>query len=207
MGFDLDLTLADTREGIAAVYDEVARRLGVPIDTATVIARLGLPLEQELTHWFPPEEIPAAADLYRALYAGLAITRTRLMAGAAEAVAEVRDRGGRVIVVTGKNEHDARRTIDALGLEVEEVVGSLFGAGKGAAISRFGAALYVGDHVADIEAARAGGALSVAVATGPYTEDALRAYGADVVLPDLTEFGGWYTTWRDPENEAGSTVI
>jgi phosphoglycolate phosphatase len=117
------------------------------------------------------------------------------MAGAREAVAAVRRGGGRVIVVTGKNPRDARRTVDFLGLEVDEVVGSLFGAAKGTALVEFGAAAYVGDHVADIEAARAGGATSVGVATGTSSAAELHEYGADVVLADLTEFGAWFETW------------
>ncbi|GII88386.1 hydrolase [Sphaerisporangium siamense] len=207
VGFDLDLTLADTRAGIAATLDELARRLGVHIDSATAIARLGPPLEQELAHWMPAEEVPAAADLYRELGLEIAIPMTTAMAGAAEAVALVRRHGGRVIVVTAKHEVSARRIVEALGLEADQVVGSVFAAGKGAAIRSFGAAVYVGDHVGDIAAAKAGGALSVGVATGPYTADALRDHGADVVLSDLTGFGQWYDGWRGPEIEAVSTVM
>jgi phosphoglycolate phosphatase len=195
VGFDLDLTLADTREAIAAVYAEMAVRLGVAIDVATVVARLGPPLEHELAYWLPAEEIPAAADLYRSLYPQIAVPVTRLMAGAAEAVAAVRRAGGRVIVVTGKNEHDARRTVTALGLDVDQVTGSLFGAAKGSALVAFGASAYVGDHVADIAAARAGQAVSVGVASGTSTAQELREHGADVVLTDLTEFGAWYDDW------------
>ncbi|MFG3441887.1 HAD family hydrolase [Nonomuraea sp. NPDC047897] len=200
VGFDLDLTLADTRTGIAAVYDEVSGRLGVPIDSAVVITRLGPPLEQELAHWLPPEEVPAAAELFRELYPRLALPATTAMAGAAEAVRAVRAAGGRVIVVTGKNVRDATSTVELLGFEVDEVVGSLFGAAKGSALARFGASAYVGDHVADIEAARAGGAVSVTVATGPYTVEELRDHGADVALGDLTEFAAWYSGWRLPED-------
>lgn len=204
VGFDLDLTLADTRTGIAAVYDEVSGRLGVPIDSAAVITRLGPPLEQELANWLPPEEVPAAASLFRELYPRLALPATTAMAGAAEAVRAVRAAGGRVIVVTGKNARDATSTIELLGFEVDEVVGSLFGAAKGSALARFGAAAYVGDHVADIEAARAGNAVSVTVATGPYTVEELRDHGADVALGDLTEFGAWYSGWRPPAERGRS---
>lgn len=207
VGFDLDLTLADTRAGIAAVYDEVARRLGVPIDSAAAIGRLGPPLEHELTYWLPAGEIPAAAALYRSLYPETAVPMSTLMAGAREAVAEVRGHGGRIIVVTGKHVVTARQTLDFLGLEVDEVVGSVFAAKKGAAIANFGASVYVGDHVGDIEGARAGGAMSVAVATGPYSEEALRDHGADVVLPDLTGFADWYNAWRVSEIGAVSTVM
>lgn len=50
VGFDLDMTLADTRAGIAAVYDELALRIGVAIDSAAVVARLGPPLEIGRAH-------------------------------------------------------------------------------------------------------------------------------------------------------------
>ncbi|MEV2271054.1 HAD family hydrolase [Nonomuraea africana] len=196
MGFDLDMTLADTRTGIAAVYDELAVRLGVVIDSAAVISRLGPPLEVELANWLPAGDVPAAAALFRELYPATALPLHIAMDGAHAAIKAVRAAGGRVIVVTGKNVHDARRTVDLLGFDVDEVVGSVFGADKGGALASFGAAAYVGDHVADIEAARAGGAVSVTVATGPYTVGELRDHGADVALSDLTEFAAWFADWN-----------
>ncbi len=196
MGFDLDMTLADTRTGIAAVYDELSSRLGVPIDSKAIIARLGPPLEQELANWLPAEAILDAADLYREIYPDLGVPAHIAMDGAHEAIESVRAGGGRVIVVTGKNPRDATSTVRRLGLDVDEVAGSVFGAAKGTALARFGAAAYVGDHVLDIEAARAGGTVSVTVATGPYTAGELRDHGADVTLSDLTEFGAWFAAWR-----------
>ncbi|MBF8191324.1 HAD family hydrolase [Nonomuraea sp. K274] len=190
------MTLADTRAGIAAVYDELSVRLGVAFDSAAIVERLGPPLETELANWLTPGEVPAAADLYREIYPEIGVPVHTTMAGAHEAIEAVREAGGRVIVVTGKNVRDARGTVEALGLAVDEVVGSVFGSAKGTALARFGAAAYVGDHVADIEAARAGGAVSVTVATGPYTVGELREHGADVALSDLTEFTTWYAGWR-----------
>jgi phosphoglycolate phosphatase len=206
VGFDLDLTLADTRAGIAAAFEALAERFGVPIDTSAVVSRIGPPLEAELAYWFPAERVPEAADVYRGLYGDLAVLRSTVMPGAREALAAVRRAGGRVIVVTGKNEPHARRTLEFLGLDVDEVAGSAFGAGKGSALKAFGASAYVGDHVADIEAARAGGTVSVTVATGPYDADELCDHGADVVLADLTEFADWYDEWRIREIGAVSTV-
>lgn len=196
VGFDLDMTLADTRAGIAAVYDELALRIGVFIDSAAVVARLGPPLEWELANWLPPEEIPGAVTVFRSLYASIAVPVTTLMPGAREAVEAVRRGGGRVIVVTGKNARDALSTVEFLGLDVDEVAGSVFGTAKGPALATFGAAAYVGDHVADIKAARAGGAVSVTVATGTYPAGELHDHGADVVLGDLTEFAEWFDGWR-----------
>jgi phosphoglycolate phosphatase len=190
------MTLADTRSGIAAVYDELSVRLGVRMDSAAIVRRLGPPLEMELANWLPAEEVAAAADLYREIYPEMGVPVHTAMAGAYEAIEAVRAGGGRVIVVTGKNVRDAIGTVKVLGLTVDEVVGSVFGAAKGSALARFGAAAYVGDHVADIEAARAGGAVSVTVATGPYTVGELRDHGADVTLGDLTEFATWFADWR-----------
>jgi phosphoglycolate phosphatase len=45
----------------------------------------------------------------------------------------------------------------------------------------------IGDTPLDIACAAASGARSVAVATGSYRADALRAAGADVVLEDLAD--------------------
>ncbi|NUT45395.1 MAG: HAD family hydrolase [Thermoactinospora sp.] len=190
------MTLADTRSGIAACYDQLGLRLGVVFDSAAIVTRLGPPLEHELANWLPETDIAAAARAFRELYPAYALPMTTAMPGAHEALAAVRARGGKVIVVTGKNVRDATSTVEALGFEVDEVVGSVFGSAKGSALARFGAAAYVGDHVADIEAARAGGAVSVAVATGPYTVGELREHGADVALDDLKEFASWFDGWQ-----------
>lgn len=46
---------------------------------------------------------------------------------------------------------------------------------------------YIGDSPRDVDAARVGGARSIAVASGRATTAELRDAGADVVLPDLTD--------------------
>jgi phosphoglycolate phosphatase len=198
VGFDLDLTLADTREGIAATLAALSERTGVPIDTAAVLSRLGPPLETELANWFPAEDVPAAAKVYRGFYGELAVPATVPMPGAVESVEAVRAKGGRVIVVTAKSQRHAEATVRALGLDVDEVSGSLFSTAKGTALVRFGATAYVGDHIADVDAARAAGARSVAVATGPYDSATLAAYGADIVLPDLRVFPETLTELINP---------
>jgi phosphoglycolate phosphatase len=198
VGFDLDLTLADTRKGIAATFAALSERTGVAVDTAAVVSRLGPPLETELANWFPAHRIDEIARLYRHLYADIAVPATAPMPGAEAAVDAVRRGGGRVIVVTAKSGPLAESTVRMLGLEVDEVAGSLFSTAKGTALSRFGATVYVGDHVADVDAARAAGARSVAVATGPYDADALKAYGADIVLPDLRVFPETLTELINP---------
>jgi uncharacterized protein len=51
--------------------------------------------------------------------------------------------------------------------------------------------IYVGDHVHDVEGARAAGSLSVSVLTGGCTREELEAAGTDVVLESLEQFPAW----------------
>lgn len=191
VGFDLDMTLLDTRPGIKATYDAIAAETGVWIDSALAVTRLGPPMEVELAHWFPEERIPEVADRYRTLYVDIAVPACVPLPGAREAVEAVRRRGGRAVVVTGKHGPNAQRHLDHVGIEVDALTGSLWAQQKGAALRAEGASVYVGDHLGDITGARAADALAVAVATGPYAAEALREAGADVVLADLTAFPGW----------------
>jgi phosphoglycolate phosphatase len=200
VGFDLDMTLADTRRGIAAVYDVLAAETEVFIDSALICTRLGPPLEIELANWYPAEHVPAMVRRFRELYPAIATPVTTPMAGAYEAVHAVRERGGRVMVVTAKNQRDAEQTLRLLGLPVTVVVGALWAAGKAVALREHGAAIYVGDHTGDVDAARAAGAVSVGVASGPYDVAALGAYGADFVLPDLLAFPDWLGSRPNPND-------
>ena len=57
------------------------------------------------------------------------------------------------------------------------MVGEVWGAGKGAALREHGVEVYVGDHVHDVEGARAAGVLSVSVPTGGCTAEELAGSG------------------------------
>ncbi|RZT20352.1 uncharacterized protein EV649_3499 [Kribbella sp. VKM Ac-2569] len=191
VGFDLDMTLIDSRPGIQAVWDLLAAETGVPIDTDLVVSRLGPPLTWEMANWFPPEQVDAMVARYREHYPSHAITGSLPLPGVAESLAAIRALRGRTMVVSAKYTPSVRLHLEHLGLDVDEPVGDLHGAEKGTALREHEATIYVGDHTADIDGAHAAGAVAVSVATGPFTADELRAYGADVVLNDLTEFPAW----------------
>ena len=198
VGFDLDMTLIDSRPGIHACYQALSARTGTYIDADLTITRLGPPLAEELVNWFPAEQVEAVADVYREMYPTHAIAPTPAMAGAREAIAAVRGAGGRAIVVTAKYEPNAKLHLSHLGIEPDAVIGGLWAEGKAEALREYDAGIYVGDHTGDVRGARAANALSVAVATGPCDADELREAGADVVLKDLLEFPGWLATYRAP---------
>ncbi|MEU9720359.1 HAD family hydrolase [Streptomyces sp. NPDC047976] len=196
VGFDLDMTLIDSRPGIKAAYEALSAKTGAYINADEAITRLGPPLEEELAYWFPEEEIPAMRDLYREMYVDHAILPTPAMPGAREAVKAVQALGGRAIVVTAKNEPNARHHLEHLGIEPDAVIGWLWAEAKAKALREYGAQVYVGDHIGDVRGARTAGALSVAVPTGPCAESELREAGADVVLTDLTELPQWLAEYE-----------
>jgi len=191
VGFDLDMTLIDSRPGIAATYRELSARTGVPIDADLVVSRLGPPLAHEMVHWFPPERVAEAVDAYRTLYPEYAIAPCRLLPGAAESLAAVRAHGGLTYVVTAKLGTLARLHLNHLDLHPDELIGDVWADGKKAALRSRSVDVYVGDHTADMSAARGAGAVAVGVTTGPCPADELRTAGAHVVLADLTGFPAW----------------
>ncbi|WP_431980205.1 HAD family hydrolase [Streptomyces qinglanensis] len=203
VGFDLDMTLIDSRPGIHATWRRLAAETGVRIDADLVVTRLGPPLAQELAYWFPEEEIPAMAARYRALYPDHAIAPTTALPGARAALDAVRAAGGRTLVVTAKHRPSAALHLDHLGLAPDVLVGELWAEGKAEALTVHGAAAYVGDHVGDVRGAWTAGVRAVAVATGPCSEAELAAAGADVVLPDLTAFPSWLAAFARGEARCG----
>jgi phosphoglycolate phosphatase len=189
-GFDLDMTLIDSRPGIKAVYDQIVVESGAPIDTDVVVSRLGPPVEWELANWMPEPDVDHWADRYRDLHPSIALDLVELLPSALEAVEAARSRG-RTIVVAAKHGPNAVLHLGRLGLVVDEVFGRAWREGKGEVLRAEGAGVYVGDHVHDMEAARAAGAHGVGVTTGPCDGDELRAAGASTVLASLEDFPGW----------------
>ncbi|MFC5663662.1 HAD family hydrolase [Kitasatospora misakiensis] len=191
VGFDLDMTLLDTRPGIRATYLALSAETGTAIDADLVVNRLGPPLLDELRNWFPAEGLDEVAHRYRTLYREYAVAPTVALPGAHAALDAVRAHGGRVAVITGKYEPNARLHLEHAGMRADALVGDLWAERKGDALREHGATVYVGDHLGDIRGARHADAVAVGVATGPYGAEELLAAGADVVLPDLTAFPAW----------------
>lgn len=206
VGFDLDMTLIDTRAGFAATLVALGDELGIAFPTAEMTARLGPPLEHLLADHLPAEEIPAAGDRFRAIYPNHAVQATPAFPGAHEAIAAVRAAGGRVLLVTGKFAPNAQLHVDHLGFDIDHLEGWVWGVGKAEVLQRESASVYVGDHVHDVEGALAAGVTSVSVLTGGCTREELEAAGTHVVLEDLTAFPAWLASHlaSGPASQTGS---
>jgi phosphoglycolate phosphatase len=194
VGFDLDMTLLDSRGLVAQAIDTMAARFGVSLAGADIAARLGPPMPTLLSEAdVPAHLIPAMLDYYWAMYPALAHNYSAPMPGASEAIAAVHALGGRVVMVTGKPEPFARLHVQAHHWRIDHLAGNLWGEGKATALRSLRTNIYVGDQIDDIHAALAAGTVPVGVATARHsTHDLLRA-GATVVLPELTAFPDWLT--------------
>ncbi len=205
VGFDLDMTLIDSRPAIMAAWQAVAAETGVRIDLAEVDARMGIKLEAEVAFWFPETAHASAAAAYRRHYVRLAPALTTLLPGAGEALAAVRRAGERAVVITAKHAVSVQPSLAAAGLAPDEVFTHVHGPEKAAVLAVLAAAAYVGDTPADMAAARDGGAAAVGVTTGSFSAAELRAAGADVVLGSLQDFPSWYEGFRaDRRQERGT---
>jgi phosphoglycolate phosphatase len=131
----------------------------------------------------------------------------QLLPGAAESLAAVATLEGAVqSVLTGSSRPNATLKLRAFGLDryVDLTVGGFAGSDaypKGTLLrvarqraeekyhASFAetATVYIADSPRDVEAAKIGGARSVAVASGRASTAELRDAGADAVLPDLTD--------------------
>jgi phosphoglycolate phosphatase len=191
VGFDLDMTLIDPRDGVAAAMAALESELGAGIDVQWVINNLGPSAEMTLSRWVSPESVDTAAWRYRELFEEIGVATTKAMPGAVDAVQAVRAAGGKLVVVTAKWERHARASLEAVDISADAVFGLRFGAGKADALVAHGAAIYVGDHPADVLAARAADAFAVTVASGPASPQELADAGADVVLDSLYDFPAW----------------
>nr|WP_067507427.1 HAD hydrolase-like protein [Actinoplanes sp. TFC3] len=182
------MTLIDSRPGIREAYRALTAATGVYVDADLAVTRLGPPLRTELRNWFPEADVEQAVTTYRTLYAEHAIAPTAPMPGAVDALAAVRGRGLRVVVVTSKLGRLAALHLEHLGLPYDELAGDLFAEGKATALAGHRVRWYVGDHVADMVAARTAEIPGIGVATGPCSIDDLTSAGAARVLSDLTGF-------------------
>jgi phosphoglycolate phosphatase-like HAD superfamily hydrolase len=194
VGFDLDMTLIDSRRAIMAAFAELARETSTAIDLAEVDGRLGIKLEDEVAFWFPPGQQAAAAACYRRHYVRLAPVLTTILPGAHEAVAAVRAAGERVVIITAKHPVSVEPSLRAVGLAADEVFTHVHGPEKAVVLRSLHAAAYVGDSPPDMAAAVQAGARAVGVTTGSFSRDELAGAGADVVLDSLAAFPDWYRT-------------
>jgi phosphoglycolate phosphatase-like HAD superfamily hydrolase len=99
VGFDLDMTLVDSRVGIVATIRAVLGELGVRITDDEVWRGIGTPLQQMFGPYVAADQVPGAVRRYRELYPTTGVPGITLLRGADVAFAAVRAMHVQVVVV------------------------------------------------------------------------------------------------------------
>jgi phosphoglycolate phosphatase-like HAD superfamily hydrolase len=133
------------------------------------------------------------------------LTRCRVLDGAAAALQRLTTANVIQSVLTGNLQPIARIKLDLMGLtRFLDLDAGAYGSdhhrrtelvpiAAARAAQRYGRSfagadvVVIGDTPHDIDCGRAAGARTIAVATGPFSADALRAHGADIVLENLAD--------------------
>jgi len=178
IGFDLDMTLVDSRAVSRRALQRLVGEHGHELDVDALMKRYGLP---------PASWLPAGTnlELFRRLQLE-ELPLTAPMPGARAAVTAVRRAGCRAVVITAAPARVAAPMLTAAGLAVDALHADGWGAGKAVPLYEERCWAFVGDHPDDMLAARRAGAVAVGVATGMAAPT-----GADVVLNDLSAFPEW----------------
>jgi HAD superfamily hydrolase (TIGR01549 family) len=201
--FDLDGTLADTLPlCITAFRLALEPATGRTLTDADIVATFG-PSEEGTIQALAPDSYADSLAAYLRHYERLHAQYPSPFAGILALLQELRGRGIRLGLVTGKGAESTRISLRQLGLEgVFELVetGSPFGSRKTEALRHVlaawnlapSAAVYIGDTPSDIETARAAG-VPVVVAAWAATADAkaLQALHPDTLAYSLADLRAW----------------
>lgn len=201
--FDLDYTLADTSEGIVHCFNETRKFFGEPtIDPAEIKARIGLPINETFSLFGSPDPLGRREHFRRLAREGNMAARSSLFPGVKDTLAALSGRGYVLGVASTKSHAEIVAVLDHLGaaLFFMEFVGSdEVPAPKPAPdplllmMKRIGygpaETIYVGDHLVDIQSARAAGVRIVAVTGhgGPCPLETIRAAQPDAIIERLPE--------------------
>jgi phosphoglycolate phosphatase len=206
--FDLDGTLVDSSVDLTSSLNQLlAERQSAPFSRLETIGFVGggiaLLVERALRARRidpSPEELAAAVDRYKAIYAGRLTEATRLYDGALEVLMALQARGVRTAVCTNKTEALAHGIIEGLGFgdRLDVIIGGQPGrplkpspAPLLDALAQLGVAaddaIMVGDSSADVKCAKAAGVAVVCVSFG-FSSVPVRELGADAVIDSYEAF-------------------
>ena len=198
--FDLDGTLIDSREDIAASANHLRMQRGrEPLSLEVVGSYIGDGIEalvRRVMDLGPGADVAADTDLFRRYYHDHCVEKTFAYDGVAETLALLASRSYRMAVVTNKPEKISVRILEILGLlpHFAAVIGGNSTPFKKprpeplyAACDRLGtakeAAWMVGDSSIDVQAARSAGIPCAGILGGIGEEAALKASAPALILP------------------------
>ena len=192
IGFDLDMTLVDSAAGITACMSDSLKAFKIKgITTEQQYKTIGIPLRDAFAQWVEEGKVDEVVAYYRSKFDEIAFPHMKLLPHALEALTACEAHNVEVLVVSSRKQESLEGLLRYLNIidKFSLVKGGAFGEAKGAILKEAGAAIYVGDHEGDVRGAKAGECFSIAVCTGPSTQESLAAENPDILMKDLSEFG------------------
>jgi phosphoglycolate phosphatase len=201
--WDLDGTIADSREGMLRSVAYALEALGRTVDDGTLERFLGPPVVRSFRAFYglDGEELSRAVSLYRDRYLQLGWRESRVMPGIGTLLEDLRRAGVPMAVATVKPRPAAGRILAHLGLSA--CFDALYApSAYGLAVDKSdvlamavggqtwqgpGCAAMVGDHEDDMRAARARGLDGIAVLYGYGDRQALRAASPTAMAADAAD--------------------
>jgi phosphoglycolate phosphatase len=198
VGLDLDGTLVDSSQDLAAAVNHTLERAGLPLHSVDEIkryvgkgTRVMLKRALEASGDYTPERLDALTPILMDYYDANLVTHTRPYPGALAAIAELQTRGIKVAICTNKFDRFTRPILSELGIDhlfASVISGDTTGKAKPdpaplrAMVEEAGGGrcIFLGDTSNDIDAAKAAGMASIAVSFG--FVDATASLGADAIL-------------------------
>lgn len=198
--FDLDGTVANTIPLIIASYDHALRTVvGIPADPELTRRWIGQTLWDTFTEHYP-DHVDALVESYVEFNLSQLERQVQRYDGMAELLAELAVVGARIGVATSKRRRSAELTLAAVGLQAkvplvvameDTATHKPHPAPLLLAVTKLGAeaeaAVYIGDAVVDIEAAKAAGMASIAVSWGAGERAALQAAEPTLLVDTMAE--------------------
>ncbi|MCA0352371.1 MAG: HAD-IA family hydrolase [Chloroflexi bacterium] len=207
LAFDLDGTLVDSAQGIVDTVNQVLAEHGFATAAYSQMAPwIGLPLQvfwERLTD-FQPENYGILTERYRTIYREIAIPSSRLFAGVAETIDQLKAAGYRLTIASSKITPVSSAVLQQVGLF--DYFDLLMGNDSvsqpkphaemlAKTLAYFGLnptqALMIGDTTHDITLGHNAHVASLAVTTGTHDLATLTAAQPLAILNQLSELPAW----------------
>lgn len=210
--FDMDGVLFDSMRNHAVAWVKAAEEVGLAMSAEEVYLNEGrtgagtinLLTERQWGREATPQEIENIYNVKARFFN--ALPEAEVMDGAAEMLGMVRDSGLQRVLVTGSGQASLLDRLDCFfpGIFCKELMVTAFDVKLGKpfpepylmgltkARLRPYEAIVVENAPLGVQAAVAAGVFTVAVNTGPLSDDVLSRAGADIVLPDVRAFRSFF---------------
>lgn len=205
--FDLDGTLVNTLEDIAASVNYTLQKLGrplIPIDSVRQYVGDGVEMLMKRALSDSDEFLPDAVGIYKVHHSRNLLVRSRLYPSVTEVLEHFRNLP--MAVISNKTSEFVQPLLD--GLKISGYFRMVLGAGSGLPLkpapdavqkimAEFEASkdrtVIVGDGTADVRAGKAAGVITCSVTYGFRPEEELRKAGPDYIIHELSELKRLFT--------------